>query len=95
MPRKTARRSVLINKWMNEMGGTNPKPFIAKKRTLTKKRYHYEEIDEFGGSASFPSEYWGNDANIRMQTEALERGASSGNGTKNEISPGGETEGEE
>jgi hypothetical protein len=65
MPRKTARKGVPINKFvMNEMGGTNPKPSpIKKKRTPTNKRFHYEEIDKFGGSASFPAEYWGNDAN--------------------------------
>ena len=76
MPRRSARQGVPINKFvMNEMGGTNNKPPpTKKKRTPTNKRYHYEETDELGGSASFPAEHWGNDANtVFVESSSLIR----------------------
>ncbi len=63
MPRKSARQGVPINKLvLTEMGGTIPKPPpTKKKRTPTNKRFHYEEIEKLGGSASFSGEHWGNE----------------------------------
>jgi hypothetical protein len=37
------------------MGGKNPKPPVSAPKKRVLDRYHYEAVDDDGGSASFPS----------------------------------------
>ena len=37
------------------MGGKNPKPPVSAPKKRVLHRYHYEAVDTFGGSASFPA----------------------------------------
>ena len=37
------------------IGGKNPKPPVSAPKKRVLDRYHYEAVDTFGGSASFPA----------------------------------------